>query len=376
MLSLSFLDLHDLNNNYSSKPFSIDWNIPDISNTSKNLIKIRKVNFKNGLDYELEYQYISETCLYFIYLSKFETRHSDMLNDIVAVRFFKEDEIPLLFKRPTTDEKAYFVLRNGLVFSDNPGVVYRYAGHSNSGLSDRRGKQCILLPCKDTVTIFDILERISNFSDIKPIHKQAKRIAQLFSKFTHYLTLENHEYKIIKDVQNEKYVFTDGCGFMSTEFAKKIMAKLDLDYVPSVVQFRYKGFKGILVHVPELTQYSVQFRESMKKFDISHQLTDLNEFGIVEVNRIIRGFLNTQIIVLLDYLGIKNEIFISRLARYIDLLRNVEKSTNHALNFMRSFGNRKMIEKIKRYGIDPDTREFLKEKIAEDLIQIKKKSVN
>ena len=81
---------------------------------------------------------------------------------------------------------------------------------------------------------------------------------------------------------NGKYEFTDGCGRMSTQIARKFVEKMNVAhryshqapyYVPSVIQFRMMGCKGILVHDPTLDDsktnpegIQVYLRDSQDKF--------------------------------------------------------------------------------------------------------------
>ena len=85
---------------------------------------------------------------------------------------------------------------------------------------------------------------------------------------------------------NGKYEFTDGCGRMSTKVARAFvenMTKYNPNVVqryahqpfkvPSVIQFRMMGCKGILVHDPTLDDpdknpdgIQVYLRDSQNKF--------------------------------------------------------------------------------------------------------------
>ena len=77
------------------------------------------------------------------------------------------------------------------------------------------------------------------------------------------------------------YEFTDGCGRMSTAIAQKFVEKMNAEKryahqkykIPSVLQIRMMGCKGILVHDPSLDDptknpegIQVYLRNSQKKF--------------------------------------------------------------------------------------------------------------
>jgi hypothetical protein len=112
----------------------------------------------------------------------------------------------------------------------------------------------------------------------------------------------------IPDIMNEKYNFTDGCGFISTEILKEI-----LPWLPSVIQIRYPGVKGILVKKLSKERF-IQFRsESMIKFE-SHLS---NPLGIVEYSKpFTYGALNKQIILLLLALGVSEQVLEAKQIEY------------------------------------------------------------
>lgn len=68
------------------------------------------------------------------------------------------------------------------------------------------------------------------------------------------------------------YNFTDGCGLVSPSLVQQAARAAQIvfrnqKYLPSVIQIRYRGYKGVLTMEPNLKgKILVQFRDSMRKF--------------------------------------------------------------------------------------------------------------
>ncbi|GMR61525.1 hypothetical protein PMAYCL1PPCAC_31720, partial [Pristionchus mayeri] len=63
------------------------------------------------------------------------------------------------------------------------------------------------------------------------------------------------------DNGGEMYTFSDGCGQISLEYLKKIAIDLKLPNCPSVIQFRHRGFKGVLSLHPTLDEINALKRK-------------------------------------------------------------------------------------------------------------------
>lgn len=239
------------------------------------------------------------------------------------------------------------VLKRGVALS---GAMFRFLGHSNSQLKD---KTCYLMAATDE-EIHDLLAQFADFSKIPGIAKRAKRIGLLFSSFNKSLSLHEHEYGIIQDIKNHQYNFTDGCGFMSEEFAKEIQRVHRLNHVPSVVQIRYQGYKGVLVVVPELTGLKVQFRESMKKFRIPDDVVRRNcsTFGVVEYSKpYSKAFLNTQLTMVLADNGTLHDYLLELQRNCFNMLTNLCVNEEEALRYLTITGNEQGIGRLRQRGL-------------------------
>ncbi|KAI0435606.1 RNA-dependent RNA polymerase [Xylaria telfairii] len=108
---------------------------------------------------------------------------------------------------------------------------------------------------------------------MKTVAKKTKRIGLLFSSAQAATNVDPGRCEDIPDVENDNYVFTDGCGLVSPNFARKISRCLrlvfrDRRYSPSVFQIRYRGYKGVVTLDPTMVDPHtvLKFRKSMKKF--------------------------------------------------------------------------------------------------------------
>jgi hypothetical protein len=116
------------------------------------------------------------------------------------------------------------------------------------------------------------IERMGDLSKLKSVGKKAKRIGLLFSSAEMALTLSPDRCEDIDDIKVNDYIFTDGCGLISLQLARKLVQQRNIvyrgkRYLPSVYQIRYRGYKGVLTLDPTLGgQIEVQFRDSMRKF--------------------------------------------------------------------------------------------------------------
>jgi hypothetical protein len=114
-------------------------------------------------------------------------------------------------------------------------VSYNFFGHSNSQLKSR---SCFLYAApKEHISAK--IEAMGDLSKLKSVGKKAKRIGLLFSSAEISLNLPPERCQDIDDVSNKDYVFTDGCGLISTQLARLLAQRRnivfrDRRYLPSV----------------------------------------------------------------------------------------------------------------------------------------------
>lgn len=188
------------------------------------------------------------------------------------------------YKRWARKESTAYIanfLRAGIELQ---GVHYNFYGHSNSQLKSRT---CLLLAASKEA-ISRRIESFGDFSKMKTVAKKAKRIGLLFSAAEAAATVEASRCEDIPDVEDDNYVFTDGCGLISPRFAQELSRRLrltfrDKRYSPSVFQIRYRGYKGVVTLDPTMKdpRTLLRFRKSMKKFsggeDFSFSVVDYSK---------------------------------------------------------------------------------------------------
>ncbi|KAK0423323.1 hypothetical protein QR680_008078 [Steinernema hermaphroditum] len=164
-------------------------------------------------------------------------------------------------------------LRDGIFVA---GHRYKYMGSSNSQLRDNG---CYLFNADDDTVVQRIREEFGRF-DTDNIPKFMSRFGQCFTQARKIdVKLERAMYAIKRDViggddQNyEPYIFSDGVGSVSLEYATQISTDLNLrGCVPSVYQIRFRGMKGIICIDPYL--------DSVKQFLTENSDTDQGSPGI------------------------------------------------------------------------------------------------
>lgn len=235
---------------------------------------------------------------------------------------------------------------------------------------------------------------IGNFHKIKNIGKYAIRIGLALSTTTP--TYQFNDFIEIDDIQKNSYCFTDGIGLITKKQAKCISAILGLNFIPSAFQIRFGGYKGIVTVHPwmddpksfeewlaenssiiqgygkysdinnMLLHNSTSFdsivfnnttinsidciaasfkqlgfpdlilRKSMNKFDSSHRILE-----IIAASKSSSFYLNRQIILMLEGLGVSTHVFITLQDKYIqnmllklsqDFISFIKKCTGLMMN--------------------------------------------
>lgn len=145
----------------------------------------------------------------------------------------------------------------------------------------------------------------------------AARWSQAFSATDPTVILDAGEIKEIPDRESRTgSVFTDGCGTISCELAQVVWSTLRSQKgsvsgskrVPSCYQIRLGGAKGVVVVDPTLEGRKICLRPSQIKFDAPN-VRALDIQSTSSRPRLI--FLNRPMIVMMEYLGVKNESFIN-----------------------------------------------------------------
>lgn len=102
-------------------------------------------------------------------------------------------------------------------------------------------------------------------------------------------------------------------------FRVQVAKKIAKDFVPSAIQVRFAGCKGVLTLDPRLPEKIAVFRPSMRKFESRHRRLE-----VLQTSRPQAVFLNHQLIILLSNLGIPDDVFMNLQRDMLDRLAGVE----------------------------------------------------
>ncbi|KAF2305633.1 hypothetical protein GH714_007150 [Hevea brasiliensis] len=142
-------------------------------------------------------------------------------------------------RRTAIYKRFLSILQNGIVIDKKR---FEFLAFSSSQL---RENSCWMFASRYGLTAADIREWMGNFRQIRNVAKYAARLGQSFSSSTETLTVSRNEMEIIPDVEIErgrtKYLFSDGIGKISAEFATKVALKCGCNcksFSPSAFQIR------------------------------------------------------------------------------------------------------------------------------------------
>lgn len=172
------------------------------------------------------------------------------------------------------------------------------------------------------VTCDSIREWMGNFSHIRVIARHASRTGQCFSKTRGFHGLLTPRLVKIADVERNGFCFTDGVGKISRFIADMIVKEWRLSYLPSVIQFRMGGCKGVLVLWNDLKGTDVHIRRSQEKF-----VACFNGLEVIRFSQFATATLNRQTITILASLGVPTRVFTTmteeQLALYAKAMEDV-----------------------------------------------------
>jgi RNA-dependent RNA polymerase len=164
------------------------------------------------------------------------------------------------------------ILREGFELG---GRAFEYLGYSQSAL--RQHSVWFISPFRDReegyVTAEKIRSSLGDFSKLlRTPSKYAARLAQAFTATEGSVMIRRDEW----EEQPELGPHTDGVGTISLELSNKIWAEKcrvspylkESRVQPSAYQFRFLGYKGVVVVDHQLKGIKMRFRESQRKFPV------------------------------------------------------------------------------------------------------------
>ncbi|KAI9446028.1 RdRP-domain-containing protein [Lactarius indigo] len=225
------------------------------------------------------------------------------------------------------------ILRDGFTLG---GRTFEFLAYSMSAL--REHSFWFMAPFRDPVegyvTAQNIRASLGDFSRLlRTPSKYAARIAQAFTATEPSVKIRRDQW----EEQPELGPHTDGVGTISPELAAKIWeAKCNASgYVrgdrvePSAYQFRFLGYKGVVVVDHRLEGIKMRLRDSQHKFPV-HNIEAV-EFEIARAfDYPNNAHLNRPVVMALEDRGVKKEAF-------IDLLENAKEKIHRSRDSLETF---------------------------------------
>jgi hypothetical protein len=177
----------------------------------------------------------------------------------------------------------------------------RMCGQRYQYLFDKgTGKPTLWLVSTD-VNREEFLRNLGDFSKESPT-KLGDRIGLTFTHTQPILQLDPHiQVKFIPEVVHNGYAFSDGYGAMGLEMAKRIQKVKTLKSLPSAVQIRLGGCKGMLSLKHHFVPCNgIGIRPSMVKFPSPH--TTLEVKRVAQINHGADTKLFSHILLIMNYL--------------------------------------------------------------------------
>ncbi|CAJ0585767.1 unnamed protein product, partial [Mesorhabditis spiculigera] len=187
---------------------------------------------------------------------------------------------------------------------------YKFLAWSNSQMRDYG---CYLYAANTRKDIEKIRDWMGDFSMCTSVPKMMSRMGQCFTQAQPTVRLGPCDWIVEDDYvggsqlyTQKEFCFSDGVGRISYKLAVQIQIMLELTYVPSCFQVRFKGFKGVLTIDPQLDGYTgpkVVFRKSQEKFQDTTEGDSLLE--IVKYAMLSPVCLNRPLINIIDQVAHK-----------------------------------------------------------------------
>lgn len=250
-------------------------------------------------------------------------RFSDEINNgrINAIDNDTENEIFERIKR---------TMRNGIIVGDRK---FEFLAFGNSQF---REHGALFFASTHELTVSDVRNWMG-WDDVKEIKNVAKKCARLGQCLSTTQKVNVGEELSIEYIPDEispcrAYCFTDGVGKISLFLATSIAQDLGLpsNDPPSVFQFRRGGAKGVLAVDPTITGRTICVRQTQSKFESKHK-----DLEIIRVSQFASATTNRQLILLLSYLGVPDEIFCDKLREQLAGLNQAMNDEQAAFQLLR-----------------------------------------
>ncbi|KAK7310137.1 hypothetical protein RJT34_07437 [Clitoria ternatea] len=247
------------------------------------------------------------------------------------------------------------ILKKGIVIGDKK---FEFLAFSSSQL--RENSLWMFASTSTGCTAAYIREWMGNFRQIRNVAKYAARLGQSFGSSTETLSVYRHEIDFIPDVTVTRggvvYVFSDGIGKISHDFARRVAKKCGHSYTPSAFQIRYGGYKGVVALDPT-SPFKLSLRKSMQKYD-----SDNTKLDVLACSKFQPCYLNRQLISLLSTLGVKDGVFEKKQREAVDQLNTIltdSVKAQEVLDLMSAGEITNLLKEMLICGYKPNAEPFL-----------------
>ncbi|KNA07850.1 hypothetical protein SOVF_168010 isoform A, partial [Spinacia oleracea] len=257
-------------------------------------------------------------------------------------------------KRTEIDRRIRTVLRSGIRIGDKK---FEFLAFSSSQL---RENSAWMFASRPGLSATDIRDWMGDFREIRNVAKYAARLGQSFGSSTETLTVPVEEIEKIPDVKviagRNTYIFSDGIGKISADFARKVAKKCGFSFTPSAFQIRYGGYKGVVAVDPRSSK-KLSLRGSMCKYK-----SDNNKLDVLAHSKYQPCYMNRQLITLLSTLGVQDHVFEKKQREALNQLDAILKhplKAQEALELMCPGEVTNILKEMLKCGYKPDAEPFL-----------------
>nr|BAV17947.1 RNA-dependent RNA polymerase [Chenopodium pallidicaule] len=269
-------------------------------------------------------------------------------------KLYSTDLSPRAGKRTEIDGRIRSVLSNGIHIGDKKFELLAFSS------SQLRENSAWMFASRPGLSATDIRNWMGDFREIRNVAKYAARLGQSFGSSTETLTVPIEEVEMIPDVKviagRITYIFSDGIGKISADFACKVAKKCGYSSTPSAFQIRYGGFKGV-VAIDPLSSKKLSLRRSMLKYK-----SDNDKLDVLGYSKYQACYMNRQIITLLSTLGVQDRVFEKKQREALNNLDAILKDplkAQEALELMCPGEVTNILNEMLKCGYKPDGEPFL-----------------
>ncbi|KAI0263469.1 RNA dependent RNA polymerase-domain-containing protein [Gloeopeniophorella convolvens] len=251
-------------------------------------------------------------------IRRFQSHDAKLVEHFIRVEFRDEDHLNYRWS-DDVDGTSFLqsrvggILRDGLELS---GRSFEFLAYSTSAL--REHAVWFVSPFRDPVEGFVTAETIraslGDFSQLlRTPSKYAARIAQAFTATDPSVMLYRGQWEDLPEIG----VHTDGVGTVSPELAHKIWEAIcgatpgnlrETRVEPSAYQFRFLGYKGVVVVDSSLEGIRLRLRDSQRKFPVHN--VEKAEFEVARAFSLPNAVhLNRPAVMALEDRGVRKDAF-------------------------------------------------------------------